>query len=850
MNNLLSDLRYAMRQFSHAPVFTMAAVLTLALGIGGTTAIFSLIHTVMLRSLPVADPGRLYRIGDGNDCCVEGGPQDRWGMYSFPLYERLQQNLPEFEELTAFQAGLNRMSVRRASDPVAKPLRSEYVTGTYFSTFGIGPFIGRLFSPADDQASAAPVAVLSYHAWQTNYGGDPTVVGAPFVIEGHPLTVIGVAPPGFFGETLRSDPPDLWIPLQQEPMIAGEGSILRQPITAWLRAIGRVKPGASVAGVSARVTTALRQWLVTDSGYPANWITEIKRVLPNQVITVVPAGTGVEVMKEDYGRSLTILLAVCLMVLLIACANVANLLLARSASRRAQTAVRLAVGASPRQIIGQALTESIALAVLGGLAGLVVAVAASRLLLALAFQGTTSVPISTLPSLPVLGFAFGLSLLTGVIFGTAPAWFAAHTHPIEALRGAGRGTRDRTSFARKALLIVQATLSVVLVSGSMMLSRSLANLEHQNFGYPTSDRVLVALNLPPASYTPERLNALYREMQDRLSAIPSVEQVGLAMYNPLTDNWGEGVFIEGHEPKMTMSEDTSASWDRVSASFLPALGQPVLRGRGFTEADNENTAPVALVNEAFVRKFFASNEEPLERHFGLDLPELAGTFRIVGVVRDAKYTQARRPVRAMFFVPLSQVVTYQHPLMRKIELRSHFVGGILLVTHTPPGALEPVVTKTLADLEPNITVVSMRGLQDQVDMIFDQQRAVAVLAGLFGVVALILAAVGLYGVTAYTVAQRTNEIGVRMALGADRVKVVQLVLHGAFHRVGVGLLIGIPLAIGAGYLISAQLYGVKVWDPTALFIAAASLGTCALVAALIPALRAAVIHPMDALRME
>ncbi len=300
MRDFLANTRYAFRQFRHAPVFTAAAVLTLSLGIGGTTAIFSLIHTVMLRSLPVADPGSLYRIGDGNDCCVEGGPQDRWGLYSYPLYLRLKENLPEFEELTAVQAGPNRMSIRRASEPVAKALRTEYVTGNYFSTFGIRPFGGRLLTAQDDQASAPPVAVLSHRTWQTNYGSDPSVVGATFMIEGHAFTIAGIAPPGFYGETLRSDPPEVWIPLQQEPLIVGEeGTLLRQSIAASLRVVGRLKPGQTTDGMSARLTGMLRRWLIAEAGYPAEWTSEIKRLLPKQTITVVPAGAGVAEMKED-----------------------------------------------------------------------------------------------------------------------------------------------------------------------------------------------------------------------------------------------------------------------------------------------------------------------------------------------------------------------------------------------------------------------------------------------------------------------------------------------------------------------------------------------------------------------
>jgi len=852
MQNVLGNFRYALRQFRLSPVFTTAAVLTLALGIGGTTAIFTLIHAVTLRSLPVSDPGRLYRVGEGDDCCVEGGPQDKWGMFSFALYERLKAETPEFEEVAAFQAGRWRMSVRRQGvDSVAKPLRSEYVTGSYFSTLGVGAFGGRIFTAEDDRPGAPPVMVLSHRLWQTTYASDPSVVGSTFVVEGHPFTVIGVAPPGFFGETLESDPPDIWVPLQQEPLISGGSNLLHQSISAWLRMIGRLRPGASTGGMAPRLTGVLRQWLQNDSGYPANWMAELIRLLPKQVLDVIPAGAGVAVMKEEYGRSLQILLSVCGLVLLIACANVANLLLARGVARRGQTAVRLALGATPRQIVKEALTESVLLAIGGGITGLVVAVAAARLLLALAFHNAHFLPISVAPSLVVLAFALGLALVTGMIFGAAPAWLATRTDPAEALRGSGRGTRDRSSFARKALLVVQATLSVVLVAGATMLARSLNKLEHQDFGYQVQGRVVVNMNTPPATYTQPQLQALYRQLEEQLNRLPGVKGSGLAMYNPLTDNWGELIMVAGHPPAK-FNEESGASWDRVSANYLQNWGMPILRGRGFTAADNETTAPVAIVNEAFVKRFFKSDEDPLGQHFGLDVPEYAGTFSIVGVVRDAKFAGwgLARPARRMFYVPLAQTVNYPDDLMKKLELRSHFISGIMLVTNMSPGALEPLITRMLAELDPNLTINSIRTMRQQVELSFDQERAVASLAGLFGIVALVLAAVGLYGVTAYTVAQRTNEIGIRMALGADRPRVIQLVLSGAFKRVLVGLILGLPLAIGAGRLISAQLYGVSSWDPLALTVAAGALAICSFFAAIIPAHRAASISPMNALRIE
>jgi predicted permease len=806
----------------------------------------------MLRSLPVGDPSRLYRIGDGGNCCVQGGPQDRWGMFSFPLFERLKAELPEFEELTAFQAGLGRLSVRRQDvDATARPLRSEFVAGNYFSTLGVRALAGRAFTAEDDTPSAAPVVVLSHHVWQGTYGGDPSIVGATLVVEGHPFTVAGVTPSGFYGETLRGDPPDLWIPLHKEPLINGDTTLLRQPVSAWLRVIGRLRPAATVDGLGPRLTGILHQWMQHESGYPANWMPAIIESLPRQVVTVVPAGAGVAIMREQYSRSLQILFGVCGLVLLMACANVANLMLARAAARRGQTAVRLAIGASRRQIVMQALVESILLAVGGGIAGLVVAIGTARLLLSLAFAGATFLPIDTTPAPMVLLFAFALALVTGILFGAAPAWFATRTNPIDALRGAGRTTGDHSSMARKALLVVQATVSVVLVAGSTMLARSLDNLENQDFGYEIDGRVLVAVNRPPATYTPERLAALYRDVEERLRRVPGVRGAGLALYNPLTDNWGEMVLVAG-KPAPAPGQQVGSSWDRVSANYLQDLGVRLVRGRYFTSADNARSELVAVVNEAFVRRFFKSDEDPLDRRFGLNMPENVNTFRIVGIVRDAKFAgfALDLPARPMFYVPLAQTVDYANTLMQRIEMQSHFVRGLLLVSDLPTGTLEPQVRRALAEADPNLTVTSVRTLQQQVDRSFDQQRAVASLAGLFGLVALALAAVGLYGVTAYTVAQRTNEIGIRMALGADRGNVVGMVLQGAFRRVVAGLALGLPLAVGAGYLLSAQLYGVPFWDPLALGAGAMALATCAFFAAIIPARRAASIAPIRALRTE
>ncbi len=851
METLRQDIAYTLRQMRQSPVFTLTAMLTLALGIGATTAIFSLINTVMLKSLPVADPASLYRIGEGQDCCVEGSPQENWGMFSYPFYLRMKDAAPEFAELAAFQAGGTQLSARRGeSDRTAKPIRGEFVTGNYFSTFGVLPFSGRSILPSDDQPAAAPVAMLSYRAWQQQYGSDPKIVGSTMILDGHAVTIVGITPPGFFGETLRSDPPEVWLPMQQEPIFRGKSSLLHT-FPAWLRVIGRLKPGASPNALPSRLTSLLRGWLVDESGMPAEWMTGIKAGLAKQNIKVVPAGTGVGVMKANYADSLHILLAVCLLVLLIACANIANLLMARGTARRAQTAVRLALGANRGRLIRQSLTESVVLSIFGGAAGLAVAYLGVKAVVALAFHGAKYVPIDAAPALPVLAFAFVLSLVTGMLFGTAPAWLASHADPAEALRGANRTTRDRSSFSQKILVIVQATLSVVLLAGAGLLTHSLQKLQHQDFGYETDHRVTISLTAPFSSYTQPKLDAMYRELQDRLSHIPGVDSAALAQYTPLQDNWGEIVIRQGHGMP-NMNEEIGSSWDHVNPGYLETLGEPILRGRSITEQDTATTQNIAVVNEAFVKRFFKPGEEPLGAHFGLDLPRYSNTFEIVGIVRNAKYNNpaSNEPARPLFFLPLAQRTRYDAPLMQTIDDTTHFIEGAVLKLHGSPEGLESDVRHVLSDVDPNLTLLDIHSLQDQVESNFDQQRAVARMTGLFGILALLLAAVGLYGVTAYTVERRTSEIGVRMALGADRMNVVRLVLRGAFVQILIGLAIGIPISIGCSRLISAQLYQVKGWDPLVLGGSVLALTICAFFASIIPARRAASINPVKALRTE
>lgn len=852
MQNLREDISYALRQMRLSPVFTLTAMLTLALGIGATTAIFSLIHTIMLKSLPVVDPSRIYRVGEGNDCCVEGGPQDVWGMFPYQLYERFKDAAPEFEQLAASQAGNSQYSVRRGgTNELAKPLRSEFVSGNYFATFGIQAYAGRTLSPADDQRAAPPAAMLSHHAWQQDYGADPKMVGTVLMLDGHPFTIVGITPPGFYGETLRSDPPQLFVPIQQEPLLMGTTSLLNQK-NSWLRVIGRLRPGATPTGLGPRFTEILRNWLVTDfvGEEFKQYLPQLKAMLPKQHINVVPGGAGVGEMRENYAASLRILIIVCALVLLIACANIANLLLARGAARRAQTSVRLALGASRKRLLRQSVTESLVLSIFGGVAGIAIAYLGVKVIVSLAFHHAQFVPIDAAPSLPILAFAFGLSLITGLLFGTAPAWLTSRANPAEALRGANRSTRDRSSLPQKALVVVQATISIVLLAGAGLLIRSLQKMERQDFGFEVDHRVNISVNAPFSSYSPEKLEAVYRQLQTRLSQIPGVEHAALAQYSPFTDNWGEMVIRE-NQGIINVNEDNGSSWDHVGPGYLETMGQRVLRGRSITEQDTASTLKVAVVDEAFVRKFFKPGENPIGTHFGVNLPTMNKTFEIVGVVREGNYTDPsghwRRP---LFFVPLAQHVHYDTPMMQMIDDRTHLIESVVLQLRGTMDGLEPQVRRIFSEVDPNLTMVRIQTMQEHVSNRLDQQRTVAQMTGLFGILALNLAAVGLYGVTAYTVERRTAEIGVRMALGANRASVVRMVLRGAFLQILIGLLIGIPVSIGCSRLIAAQLYHVKGWDPYVLIGSVLALGICALVASIVPAQRAASINPVMALRVE
>jgi predicted permease len=849
LNNTLHDLRYALRQMRKSPGFTVTAIITLALGIGANTAIFTLVQGILLRRLPVVDPKQLYRIGDTDDCCIDGGFQNDNGdfaIFSYDLYRHLRDAAPEFEQLAAVQAGQNHVYVRRGEQDT-KNLRYEYVTGNFFSTFGTNPFIGRMFSATDDQPGAAPVVVLSYESWQTDFAADPNVIGSTIFVQTRPFTVAGIAPPGFFGDRVTDQPPALWIPINNEPLIEGANSILHNPDQNWLYPIGRLRRGASTAAISAKLSSSLRQFLNTRPIYVAFGT---QSEIPKQHVVLTPAGGGIQNLQMETGRGIRMLMILSTVVLLIACANIANLLLARTTSRRGEIAIRMAMGSARSRLIRQMITESVLLACIGGVAGLAVAYLGSRTILSLAFPGAEHISIDASPSLPVLGFAFLISLITGLLFAIAPSWLSTHAQPAEALRGVNRATRDKSSLPQNVLVIFQAMLSIVLISAAILMTRSLGNLEHQNFGVQTSNRYVIHFDPAGAGYTTDRLPALYRQIEDRFSALPGVLNVAIAMYPPLDgNNWSDGIFIQGH-PAPKLDEQSWSTWDRVTPGFLDTLGVPVIRGRGITAEDTATSQPVAIVNQSFVKHFFP-HEDPIGKHFGIESMENAGAFEIVGVFADFKMNNPRDLPRRVYLRPITQRFTgFKNKQEMTGETRSMFAESVLLRFNHPQEQAEQVVRRTLRSIDPNLTITRFSTFDDQVANNFTEDRLLARLTSLFGVLALVLASIGLYGVMSYFVARRTSEIGIRMALGATRTSVLSMIFRSALFQVVFGLALGIPAALLAGHFMASELYGIGAYDPLSLTGATLVLAACAAIAVFVPARRAASIEPMRALRIE
>jgi predicted permease len=847
---LLQDLGYTFRQLRKTPGFTATVLLTLALGIGANSAIFTLIDAILLHNLPVTDPKTLIRVGDQDDCCVNGGWHDNgdYSLFSTDSYYMFKKNLPEFEELAAMESGYawRPITVRRAgTQTVAKSVMGTFVSGNYFRVFGLSPAAGRLFVDADDQKGAPITAVMSYDTWQQDYAGDPSVVGSAFYVNTKPVTIIGIAPKGFYGDRIDTNPPKYYLPMNSMDEVIG-APYFTDPDTQWAYIIGRIKPGTSLPALQAKASTLLKNQYATLKTFTDP---RAKRVLPRTHVVLTPGGGGIQNMQDNYKDHLNLLQWIAALVLLVACANIANLLLVRGMSRRAELSIRSALGAQRSRIVRQLLTESVLLSGLGGLLGLAVSYLGAHALLALAFPHQQNMPITASPAPLVIGFAIALSLVTGVLFGLAPALMAARAQPVEALRSNARTTAHGASFLQRSLVVLQAALSLVLLVAAGLFVQSLNKAQSVDMHLDATNRYIAHINPQAAGYTTTEVEPLYQTIVDRFHAIPGVLKVGLATYTPMEDNnWGSGVKVQG-QPDL----NKGASWVKCTPEYFASVGTHIVMGRGFTSQDTLTAPPVAVVNQEFVKQFFA-NRNPIGHRFGFSGPGQAGldgAHEIVGVVEDTTYTSIYWKNHAMYFLPLTQPAGSVHdPTYSVAKDQSMYAGAMVIQTSHPIPGFEKTVRNTLASINPNLTVVKFQTFQQQINDRFVNERMIARLTSLFGLLALLLAAIGLYGVTAYTVVRRTPEIGIRMALGAARSRVIAIVMRGAMLQALIGLAIGIPVAIFCVRYVKSQLYDTTGVNLPVMAIAIGVLVLAAAVAAIIPAQRAASIDPVKALRIE
>ncbi|MGA7107571.1 MAG: ADOP family duplicated permease, partial [Terracidiphilus sp.] len=678
-----------------------------------------------------------------------------------------------------------------------------------------------------------------------DYAGDPSVVGSAFYINTKPATIIGVAPRGFYGDRIDTNPPKYFLPMNSMDGVIG-APYFTDPDTQWAYIIGRVKPGTSLPTLQAKASTLLKQQLA-----PLKTFTDqrAKKVLPNTHVVLTPGGGGIQNMQDGYKDHLNLLQWIAALVLLVACANIANLLLVRGMSRRAELSIRSALGAQRIRIVRQLLTESVLLSGMGGLLGLAISYLGAHALLALAFPNQQNMPVAASPSPLVIGFAFGLSLLTGVLFGLAPALMAARTQPAEALRSNARTTAHGASFLQRALVVLQAALSLVLLVAAGLFAQSLNKAENVDMKLDATNRYIAHINPQAAGYTNTQVEPLYQSIEDRFHALPGVLKVGLATYTPMEENnWGSGVKVQG-EPDL----NKGASWVKGTPEYFDSVGTHVVMGRGFTAQDTLNAPPVAVVNQEFAKLFFG-NRNPIGHRFGFSGPGQAGmdgAHEIVGVVEDTTYTSVYWKNHAMYFLPLTQRAGSANDPNDSLDKdQSMYAGALVIQTSRPVPGFEKIVGDTLASINPNLTIVKFQTFQQQIDDRFIEERLIARLTSLFGLLALLLAAIGLYGVTAYTVVRRTPEIGIRMALGAARSRVIGMVMRGAMLQAVVGLAIGIPVAIFCVRYVKSQLYETTSVNVPVMTVAIGVLLLSAAIAGIIPARRAASIDPVRALRVE
>jgi predicted permease len=820
LESILADLRYAVRALRRSPGFAAVAILSLGLGIGANTAIFSIVDAVMLRSLPVVRPQELLLV-------TMGGQR---AHVTNPIWEQLRDRQEVFSGVFA----IGDEDFDLAGGGEVRRVSGAWVSGAFFSTLGVPAAAGRLLAAADDVRGCPAIAVLGHDLWRNEYAGDPSVVGRPISLDGHPFTIVGVAAPGFFGvEVGRAV--QVYAPLCAKTVLGG-ADVLEQRSYWYLRIVGRPKADVSVAALRGRLAALAPE--VYAATVPPNWGVEGQRDYVKNTLDVVPASDLLSALRLRYRGALLALMGAVGLVLLIACANVANLLLARATVRQREIGVRLAIGAGRGRIVRQLLTESVLLAFLGAVVGLLFARWGIDALVGF-FSGRTG-PVSLDPAIDgrVLLFTTAVATATGILFGLAPAWRATRISPQAAMRANLGGLADgRTRLAiPKALVVAQVALSVVLVTAAGLLLGTLRTLATLDPGFTRDGVLLVAADLRKAQYPPERLAAVHRELLDRLRALPGVRSASAASLTPVSGSaWNNLIVVEGHEP--ANRDDALVYFNEVSEGYFATLRTPIVAGRDVGAVDRPGAPRVAVINREMARRFFGS-ASPLGRHFRERFgDEVGAPVEIVGVVENAKYESLRAEPEPIAYLALSQS---EHPGANL---------NFAVRADAPLPTLLAGVTTTVAEVSPSISL-EFRTLEEQVNGSLARERLLATLSGFFGALALLLATVGLYGTTSYSVARRHNEFGIRLALGAARSRVVRMVLGEVGRLVALGIVLGTLGALAASRVVASFLFGVSPTDPATFLLSAGLLVVVAIVAGLVPAWRVARLDPVAALRDE
>ena len=831
MGNLLADLRFALRTFRKSPVFVVVATLSLALGIGANTAIFTLVDQLMLRLLPVKHPEELVSLwGRGDHYGGNNGMQ----KISYPMYEEIRDKNQVFTGMF----GSWDSNINLTFDGRTERIAGQLVSGTYFPVLGVGPALGRVFGPEVDKVKGgSPEVVLSYRYWVTRFASDPGVIGKKLSVNGYPMTVVGVSQAGFEGMD-PANSPQIRVPLLMEEQVNQGSDSLENRRFRWVDVFGRLKPGESMEQARAGLQPLFHQiigWEVQQKEF-AKTAPITKENFLKMWLDVLPGSTGKSELRRKFSNPLLVLMSIVALVLLIACANVANLLIARATARQKEIAVRLALGAGRHRIISQLLIESLMLALAGGLVGIALAVWIDRTLISFLPAGNNLVPISATPDWRILAFALGVSLMTGVIFGLVPALQSTSPNLAPTLKDSvGSITPSGSVGLRKALVAAQVSLSLLLLIGAGLFIRSLANLKDLDPGFQTKNLLTFAVDASSNGYPDERALQFYDQLKQRLDTIPGVEASSLAVVPVLENNeWDNWVSVENYRPQPGTWIDPHVNF--VSPDYFKTLDVPIKLGRDFRVTDVSGSPKVAIVNEKFARQYL--NGDAIGRHIGMGGdPGTKLDIEIIGVVRDSKYESMRDEMPLEVFTPYRQRT---HPNSMSVYVR----------TARDPEQIFSVVRQVVNNLDSNVPMYRIKTLEKAVDNSLVTERLVASLSSAFGLLATLLAAIGLYGVMAYTVARRTREIGIRMALGAASGDVVWMVLKEVLVLIGIGIGIALPLAWGLTGLVKAQLYGIAPTDPLSMGLATLGIAVVAITAGYVPARRATMVDPMRALRWD